>query len=97
VCGKPGHKAYQCNQRKGSAQAKEKHTTPTANISEIEHNKIICAVTTLETNLVQNLIEWILDSGASRYFCANKKLMIDFEDVANGQCVYVGNLSTTTF
>ena len=22
VCGKPGHKGYQCNQRKGSAQAK---------------------------------------------------------------------------
>ena len=40
--------------------------------------------------------EWILDSGASRHFCANKELMIDFEDVAHGQCVYMDNSSTAT-
>ena len=44
------------------AQAKQKHTTPTANVVETEDNEIICAVTTLEANLVQNLTEWILDS-----------------------------------
>ena len=43
---------------------------------------------------MQNLIEWILDFGASRHFCANKELMINFEDVVDGQCVYMGNLYT---
>ena len=47
-----------------SVQAKQKHTTHTAKIAETEDNEIICAVTTLVVNLVQNLIEWILDSGA---------------------------------
>jgi len=83
VCGKPGHKAYQCNQRKGSVQAKQKSTPPIANIAETEDNEIICAVTTLEANLVHNLTEWIIDSGASRHFCANRELMVDFENVAD--------------
>jgi len=64
------------------------------NITEIEDNEIICAVTILEANLGQNLTKWILNSGALRYVCANKELMIDFEDVADGQCVYMGNSST---
>jgi len=50
----------------------------------------------LKENLVQNLTEWILNSGASRDFRANKELMIEFEDVADGQCVYMGNSSTAT-
>ena len=43
---------------------------------------------------MQSLIEWILDSGALRHFCANKELMIYFEDVVDEQCVYTGNSST---
>ena len=84
VHGKLGHKAYQCNQRKKLVQARQKPTTPIANILETEDNEIICVVTTLEANLVHNLTEWILDSGASRHFCANKELMIDYEDVVDG-------------
>jgi len=34
-----------------------------------------------------------MDSEASRHFCANKELRIDFEDVADGQCVCMGNSS----
>jgi len=37
-----------------------------------------------------------VDSGALRHFCANRELTIDFEDVAAGQCVYMGDSSTTT-
>ena len=36
-----------------------------------------------------------MDSGASRHLCANKELMINFEEVADGQCVYMGNSFTT--
>ena len=84
MCVKPGHKAYQYNQRKGSVQAKHKSATPTTNIAETKDDEIICAVTTVEANLVHNLSECILDSGASRHFCANKELMINFEEVADG-------------
>jgi len=84
VYGKLGHKAYQCDQRKGSVQAKQKSATPIANIAETEDNETICAVTAVEANLMHNLSEWILNFGASRYFCANKELMIDFEEVADG-------------
>ena len=94
VCGKPGHKAYQCNQRKGSVQAKQKFATPTANVAETEDNEIIYVFTTVEANLVHNLSESILNSGASRHFCANKELMIEFEEVADGHYVYMGNSST---
>ena len=41
-----------------------------------------------------NLAEWILDSGALGHFCANKELMINFEEVADGQCVCMGNSFT---
>ena len=70
------------------------HTTPTANVAKMKDNEIICTITTMEANLVQNLIEWILDSGTSRHFRGNKELTIDFEDVGDGQCVYMGNSST---
>ena len=43
---------------------------------------------------MHNLSEWILDSRASRHFCANKELMVDFEEVADRQCVYMGNSFT---
>jgi len=40
-----------------SVQVRQKSTTPTINIVETEDNEIICAVTTLEANLVHNLTE----------------------------------------
>jgi len=64
-----------------------------ANVAETEDNEIICAFTTLEANLVQNLTEWMLNPRASRHFCVNKELMINFENVADRQCVYIGNSS----
>jgi len=38
--------------------------------------------------------EWIYDTGASRRFYANKELIKDFEVVADGECVYMGNSTT---
>jgi len=36
-----------------------------------------------EANLVTNNAEWIYDTEASRHFCANEELMLDFEDVSD--------------
>ena len=47
-----------------------------------------------EANLVANNAEWIYDTGALRHFYANKELMQDFEDVPDGEYVYVENSTT---
>ena len=36
----------------------------------------------------------MLDTGASRHFCANKELLHDFEESTNRECVYMGNSTT---
>ncbi|KAK9714978.1 hypothetical protein RND81_06G135000 [Saponaria officinalis] len=81
VCGKSGHKAYQCTQKK----------TVEANVAETDD--IIVAVI-VEINLVGNVAEWILDTRASRHFCADKGLFAEFEEVVDGECVYMGNSSS---
>ena len=43
---------------------------------------------------MSNSTEWILDTGATRHFCANKDLMHDFEDTPDGEHVYMGNAAT---
>jgi len=43
---------------------------------------------------VSNSMEWILDTGATRHFYANKDLMHDFEDAPDGEHVYMGNATT---
>ena len=42
-----------------------------------------------------NTTEWILDNGATRHFCTNKDLMHNFEDVPDGEHVFMGNATTT--
>jgi len=64
---------------------------PTANLTE--DTGVFCAVT-LEVNLVSNPTEWILDTGATRPFCANKDLMHDFKEVSDGEHVFMGNAAT---
>ena len=36
----------------------------------------------------------MLDTGASRHFCANKELLHDFEEATDRECVYMGNSTT---
>ncbi|KAK9667654.1 hypothetical protein RND81_13G002700, partial [Saponaria officinalis] len=81
VCGKPGHKAYKCPQNK----------VVEANLAG--EDDIIAAVA-VEANLVANASDWILDTGASRHLCANKELFAEFEETADGKCVYMGNSSS---
>ncbi|KAF3615412.1 putative MAGUK p55 subfamily member 4-like [Capsicum annuum] len=47
-----------------------------------------CAVV-IETNLVSNKTEWVLDTGALWHFCTNKELFHKFEEFTNGECVYM--------
>ncbi|XP_074306390.1 uncharacterized protein LOC141641635 [Silene latifolia] len=71
VCGKPGHKAYQCTEKK----------TAEANVAVTDD---VIAAVVVEANLVGNVAEWVLDTGASRHLCADKGLFAEFEEVADG-------------
>ncbi|KAK9675815.1 hypothetical protein RND81_11G033200 [Saponaria officinalis] len=81
VCGKSSHKAYQCPEKK----------IVEANV--VVADDVIAAVV-VEANLVGNVADWVLDTGASRHLCADKGLFAEFEEVADGDCVYMGNSSS---
>ena len=91
VCGKVGHRAARCYQRKGQDSKKEGQSDVQANLAE--GNEVIVVVV-VEANLLANKIGWLLDTGASRHFCANKELLHDFEESTNRECVYMGNSTT---
>ncbi|GKE96367.1 ty1-copia retrotransposon protein, partial [Tanacetum coccineum] len=90
VCGKSGHKAYQCKDRKDQQNQNQRLVAPQANLVE---NEIIAAVV-VEMNLVEDKSAWIMDSGASRHLCNNKRLFHQFEEVADRGQVYMGNDGT---
>ncbi|CAH9094480.1 unnamed protein product, partial [Cuscuta epithymum] len=92
----PSHKVFQCSKRQSSGHNNQKKgsSSGVAQASIAEHEDVIAAVV-VEANLVDNKIDWILDTGASRHPCANKELFRDFEDATDGECVFMGNSSTT--
>ncbi|PHT43587.1 hypothetical protein CQW23_17612 [Capsicum baccatum] len=91
VCEKLGHKAVQCYLRKGQNSKQGGQGDSQAHITE--GDEVIAAVI-VEANLVANKTDWVLDTGASRKFCANKELFHDFEESTDGECVYMGDSTT---
>ncbi|XP_075074780.1 uncharacterized protein LOC142162334 [Nicotiana tabacum] len=91
VCGKIGHKAFQCNQRQGQSSKNGGKAPVQANITK---GGDVIVVVVVEANMVANKTDWIVDIGASRHLCANKELFHDFEESTNGECVYIGNSTT---
>ena len=58
----------------------------------VENEEIIAVV--IEANLVCNIAEWVLDTGATRHICANKELFQEFDEVTDGDIIYMGNSAT---
>lgn len=77
MCGKIGHVASDCKFRKGQDHH---HPKPQANLTESE---VIAAVVS-EVNLVNNMIEWVVDTEATRHICSNKEMFLDYEEVIDG-------------
>ncbi|KAL0342877.1 UNVERIFIED_CONTAM: hypothetical protein Sangu_1175100 [Sesamum angustifolium] len=82
--------AYQCYQRKDQQKTNQKQN-PQLNLAETE--EIIAAVV-VEANLVENKVAWIVDTGASNHFCANKEFFHEFHEASDGECVFMGNSAT---
>ncbi|GAA0152026.1 hypothetical protein LIER_10613 [Lithospermum erythrorhizon] len=66
--------------------------TPQAHLAESDD---IIVVVVIEANLVANTNDWVLDTGTSKQLCTNKEMFQYFEEVADGDCVYMGNSTTT--
>ncbi|KAL0332841.1 UNVERIFIED_CONTAM: Retrovirus-related Pol polyprotein from transposon TNT 1-94 [Sesamum calycinum] len=89
-----GHKAYRCFQRKDQQKPNHKPPSqPRPQINLTEQEEVIAAVV-VEANLMENKIDWILDTDASKHFCSNKELFQDFQEARDGECVFMGNSTT---
>ncbi|XP_015160424.1 uncharacterized protein [Solanum tuberosum] len=85
-----GHHAVQCRNRAGKNDNPAK---PRVNL--VEADDIIVAIIS-QANLVANLSDWVIDSGATRHICANKTDFMSYTQVNEGEeVVYLGDSSTT--
>ncbi|KAE8670806.1 hypothetical protein F3Y22_tig00112079pilonHSYRG00011 [Hibiscus syriacus] len=89
VCGLPDHKAYQCQHRSD----RQNENKPQMHVVEEDDEFIVAVVS--EVNLVENSSEWVVDTGASKHFCARKEFFTEFEDGNSGERVYMGNSSSS--
>nr|GEW34376.1 Ty1-copia retrotransposon protein [Tanacetum cinerariifolium] len=68
-----------CKDRKDQQIPNQRLVGPQANLVEDE----IIAAMVVETNLVEDKSAWIMDSGALRHLCNNKRLFHHFEEVTD--------------
>ncbi|KAK9942775.1 hypothetical protein M0R45_008423 [Rubus argutus] len=48
-----------------------------------------------EVNLISNTNEWWVDTGATRHICFDKKMFTTYEEVEQGEQLFMGNSSTS--
>ena len=97
-CHKKGHFKRDCKFRK----KQKKEVTNKANLIEHEVSELVAMISDLhigmitESNMAASTktTDWWCDSGATIHVCNNKILFKDFEDVANGQELLMGNQNT---
>ena len=44
-----------------------------------------------EMKLVNNIIDWVVDTGATRHICSSKDLFLNYEEVTDEDNVYLGD------
>ena len=47
-----------------------------------------------EMKLVNNITDWVVDTGATRHICFSKELFLNYEEVTNEENVYLGDSGT---
>ncbi|OMO89770.1 Integrase, catalytic core [Corchorus capsularis] len=89
VCGKPGHYAAQCRNRK---MGNDRPARPRVNLVEADEPDDIIAAVISQANIMANLKEWIVDSGATRHICANRDAFTSYTTVGEGEeTIYLGD------
>ena len=88
VCGQPGHHAPKC--KKGVKD----NNSPKPNANLVEGDEIIVAVLS-QINLITDVKNWVIDSGATRHICADKDAFVSYSSVGNEEeLVYLGDSRT---
>ena len=61
------------------------------------HNIVLESEATLvlKMKLVNNITDWVVDTGATRHICFNKGLFLNYEEVIDDKNVYLGDPGTT--
>ena len=52
------------------------------------------AALVLEMKFVNNMIDWVVDTGATRHICSSEELFINYEEVTDEENVYLGGSGT---
>ena len=76
-CGKPGHHAPQCHNRKRLEKVK-----PKVNLVEA---KVIATVISFKMSMVTNMKDWIVDSEATRHIYGNRSAFASYTMVKEGE------------
>ncbi|XP_057535237.1 uncharacterized protein LOC130813420 [Amaranthus tricolor] len=89
VAANQGHKAWQCYNRKDASNNGQKsdQNKNQAHIAE-ESDDVIAAVVS-EINLVGNKAEWVVETGATKHFCSEKDLFIEFHEFSKADQGYL--------
>ena len=49
-----------------------------------------------EVNMIgSNLKEWWMDTGATHHICSDRRMFISYNEVKNGEKLYMGNSATS--
>lgn len=84
VCGKSGHFAKDCRNRKGKTVKHQAH---------IEDENFSAMVT--EVNLVSNMTDWWVDSGTTKHICCTICAFSSFTPNSDGECLFMRNASSS--
>ncbi|XP_023766817.1 uncharacterized protein LOC111915387 [Lactuca sativa] len=101
---KTGYKAKDCRFKKGgnndgnggnSRNSGGKSGNPGSSNQEnvIESTKLFVGI--IETNLVSNGVDWWVDIGATRHICNSKSMFTTYQQVDDGEPMFMGNATTT--
>ncbi|XP_028054787.1 uncharacterized protein LOC114258981 [Camellia sinensis] len=92
-----GHRAKDCRSKSKGKRSSSKKPAQ-ANVTEVDQisngvDDINLSAVVFEVNLIGNLKEWLVDTGATHYICADKKMLFSYSVVDNKEQLFMGNFS----
>ncbi|XLR04300.1 hypothetical protein S83_070498, partial [Arachis hypogaea] len=95
-----GHFALTCRMKKNNNQgdgsnSRNRRGKAVVNVENYKDNDVIVAMVS-ECYQVKDFKDWVVDSGATKYICAEKKLFSEFLSINNGnEVIYPGDSIVT--
>ena len=95
MCNKQGHRAKDCHSRKEQGNPKKKR--PQANVTEVDDvSDMNLSTVVSEVNFIgSNTKEWWVDTRATRHVCSDKKMFSSYQNIDNGEQLFMGNSSSS--